>query len=207
MSTLREIIDYAKRKYPSSESDANCIIELNDIQTNIHLELKKLKNEYTTTTIHSVASQEDYDLPALCRMEDIIKITVDDIDGEFYYAGISDDTLIGNYYQRSATITKFKLLIDDAAITTTDSHIIVSYYPRPTTFTAASETPTLDADYHAVYKYALVNVLASQGDNPDTEIADYYQKKYDELMSKIKESLSDRLNNAPTRRPEMKERM
>ena len=69
----------------------------------------------------------------------------------------------------------------------------VSYYDRtPTTIAIAnlSESPTLEADYHDLLVFALIQELASQGDNPDTEIADYYQRKYDEFLNDIKESIT-----------------
>ena len=211
MATVREIIDYAKRKFPSDETDANCVIDLNDIQAEIYLAIKKSSNIYTTVVIESVAAQEDYDLPANCKIEDIIKLEVADIDGEFSFIGFKDDTDFGNFYLRSTTATKFKLLIDDAAITTTGTDITVSYYARPiallSTTPGLAASPLLDSDYHALYKYALVNRLASQGNNPDTEIADFYQKKYDELLGDVFRDMSDKFNNAPTRRPEAKERM
>ena len=63
----------------------------------------------------------------------------------------------------------------------------------------------LDTDYHDLFCFGLIVEIASQGDNHDKAVADYYQVKYDELMFKTKTYLTDRMNEAWTTDSEAKE--
>lgn len=68
----------------------------------------------------------------------------------------------------------------------------ISYYDRPPTEITTlnlDESPTLEVNYHDLMVYALIQELASQGNNPDAEIADFYQVKYDEFFDEIKDSV------------------
>jgi hypothetical protein len=81
------------------------------------------------------------------------------------------------------------------------------YYPRPATLLVSTLTqvPDLDPDYHSILCYLLIVELANQGHNPDTEIADYWQRKADENMNQIILSLADRASRARTKTNEADE--
>jgi hypothetical protein len=204
--TVAEIIAFADRKFPNSVSDADCIIDINIIHKEVYNQIIRLKNIYALYTSYTVSSQLTYSFPSDCLPENVIKIEVsDDITGS-----ITTDTLWQEYERKtlnenvdsgyvwgvidSSTII---MAVDGAAIDTSNYEIRFFYYPSPTAITATTDTPQLDAEYHDLLCYALVQTLASQGQNPDTEIANYWQQKFDERFEKIKKRLKERYENAP----------
>lgn len=154
-----------------------------------------------------------YPLPDRCRINDIVKLTVSTDTSytkfeEYKYAGLSDDISKGKYYGRAAEGTFF-LFSDGLPLKIAGLKIFIYCYPRPTELTAdnLSAIPDLDEDYHDLLKFGLIQMLASQGHDPDTQIADHWQDEYDFKMNKVLASIEERYNNAPTRRAEAMERM
>jgi hypothetical protein len=221
VSTVQNIIDFADRKYPNSETDANKVSELNDIHTEIFVKIARLKNEYTYSEDTTAASQLIYELPTDCTVDNIIAIRVsksttivtpeiewstDEWD-TFEYAGLNDDITTGYYYGFSAETNvgevvcgTYSLIKDGLPIATKGLTIRLFYYKKPTALSeeSMSDIPELHEDYHSLLKYGLIQSLASQGHNPDVEIADYWQKKYDEFMGDVIKNLSDRYSKTPT---------
>lgn len=206
MATVQQIITYADRKFPNQDSSANKILDLDDIHKAIYVELARLKNDIEIVDGGTtVAGQLTYPLPANCTIDNIVSIKVSQsatitASTEWYtheYAGLNDDISSGTFYIR-ANSTEIGLIKDGEYIATSGLQIMFYYYKTPAAITLVTDTPELDSDYHDLLKFGLIQTLASQGHNPDTEIADYYQKKYDEFMQNVVDSLSDRYNKAPS---------
>lgn len=207
MATIQEIIDYADRKYPNQETDANKVIDLNDIHRNIFTRISRLNNLYTTYATVTVADDATYSLPADCLMGSVITIktsasstvTTSTEWHTYTFAGVNDDTDYGYLwgYSSDGVIT---LLYNGLPITEDDLVLKIFYYPEPATLSVStlSAVPDLDVSYHSLLKYALIQDLASQGQNPDTDIADYWQFKFDEFMREVKDNLSERYTQNPT---------
>lgn len=206
MPTVQQIIDYADRKYPNQETDANKILDLDDIHTEIYVKIARLKNDIVngdagTTT----AGKLTYALPYNCTIDNIVAIKVSQSAtvtsttewDTFEYAGLKSDIDSGCYYGRD-TSTTYVLTKDGAAINTTGLQIMVYYYRKPTALAEVTDTPELDSDYHNLLKYALIQSLSSQGQSPDTEIADYWQRKANEFLAEVENNLLKRYNKAPT---------
>lgn len=197
ISTLAEIIAYVDRKYPNSETDANKCIDLNFIHTSVFLEIQRLKNDHVIWADVTVADQTFYNLPTNGKIEDIVNISIetavdsDEFD-DYIYKGVNDDIRGINCYMRAEAGT-YAILSSEEPIDTAGLDILVYYYKRPITFTSADLTvvPELDTDYHELLRYGLIAELASQGHNPDTEVADFWQRKFDESLMRIKDSLAD----------------
>jgi hypothetical protein len=201
MPTVQEICDYADRKYPNSETAANKVSDLNDIHSEVFVKIARLKNEYEIYETSTVADQLTYSLPSNCTIDNIIAVKVSKTTtissstewNDYEYAGLNLETTIGRYYGYSPD-QKIALLNDDLPISTTGLSIRIFYYKKPSALSSSnmSAVPELHEDYHNLLKYGLIQALASQGHNPDTEIADYWQKKYDEFMDAVVKNLSDR---------------
>jgi hypothetical protein len=99
--------------------------------------------------------------------------------------------------------------VDNTPIVTAGLTLRIWYYPSPAELASdeagLAASPELDEDYHDLLIYALVNYLASIGDNPDTQVADYWQAKYDELMAKVKSDLINDYSARPTQSTQSKE--
>lgn len=205
MPTVQQVIDYADRKYPNQETTANKIIDLDGIHKAVFVKIARLKNQYEPYPATTIASQLTYNLPSNCTIDNIVAVKVSQSTtitsstawDTFEYAGLNDDVSSGNFYGR-ATDTTFTLVQDGLPISTAGLNIRLFYYKTPTALSAVTDTPELDSDYHDLLKFALIQTLASQGHNPDTEIADYYQAKYDKFIEDVENSLSDRDNKAPS---------
>ncbi|MFA4854185.1 MAG: hypothetical protein WC616_02410 [Candidatus Omnitrophota bacterium] len=207
MPSIQQIVDFVDRKYPNSETDANKVSDLNDIHKRVYVKMSRLKNETEKYEITSIASQLTYNLPADGKIDDValvlvpqsITITASTEWEECEFAGIKDDTTTGYYYGDGGN-GLISFLYDDLPIATAGLSIRLFYWKRPNALSSAdmSATPELDEDYHDVLKFQLVSELASQGHNPDTEIADFWQRKADEFLRDIETNLSERYNKTPT---------
>lgn len=207
MPTIQQIIDYVDRKYPNSETDANKVSDLNDSHKRVFVSLARLKSETEKYEDTTIANQLTYNLPSDCHIDDVALVKVSQTTeissstewDTFEFAGIKDDVSVGNYYGDGGN-GLISLVQDDLPITTAGLSIRIFYYKRPNALSSSDmdATPELDEDYHDVLKFQLIAELASQGHNPDTEIANFWQAKADEFLREIEESLSDRYNKAPT---------
>ena len=199
--TIQQIITWVDRAYPNQELQDNQLLDLNDMYKEIFLKIRTLDNSYKTDNFVTVASQEVYDLQADCNVDKIISVTVD---GDRYnHCGIND-TIIGNQYvdMQDGTI---KLLNDGVEVSKSDLVVKVSYYPQPEELTSFSQEPLLNKKYHNLLKYALAQSMAAQGNNPDIEMANYYQAKYDEFMVVVKNDLGYKATENPTQKNQLVE--
>lgn len=207
MPLVSAIIAYADRKFPNTETEANKISDLNDIHKALYVKLTRLKNDITVdATDYTVADQLAYSLPDYCTFDNIVSVKVAQTTGAptnatlwdtFEYAGANESKEVGDWYAIDETDnTKIALWRDGLPITTASLYIKIYFYARPVEITTRTQTPSLHADYHDLLKYRLIQTLASQGANPDVEIADYYQDMIDEFMRDVQGSLADRDHNA-----------
>lgn len=206
MPTVQQIIDYADRYYPNSVSDANCIIDIDTIHKSVYNKIIRMKNIYELATGYTVADQLTYALPTNCLPENVIKIEIsEDVTGsvdsdtvwqEYEFKTLNEEADSG-YIWGVVNSTTIIILDDGDPIDTSNYEIRYYYYPTPTALTAVGDTPDLDAEYHDLLYYGLIQALASQGQNPDTEVANYWQTKFDERMKQIETGMKERLESAP----------
>jgi hypothetical protein len=212
LATLQEIINFLNRKYPShGESNANIVLDLDMIHKDIYMQLRRLSNRYDIYEFNTVANQMYYTIPQNFRIEDIEKVMVSvDAQGttfeEYRLRGLKDDNIDGRFYGRGADGTLF-LVYDKKAINKTGLKVHLYYFVRPTDLDSSdlSQVPDLEEDYHDLLKFGIVQEIASQGHNPDIEIANYYQQKFEEKLMKVKSDIENKLQNAPLRIAQQKE--
>lgn len=212
MATLQSIINYLNRKYPNhGETNENIVEDLDMIHKEVFMDLTRLSNEYQIYEFNTVANQLYYTLPADIRIDDIEKVMVSlDAQGsdfeQHFIRGLKDDNIFGRFYGRGANNTIY-LMYDKEPIDKSSLKVHLYYFPRPTDldYNDLSQVPDLDTDYHDLLKFGIVQSLASQGHNPDIEIANYYQAKYDEKLFKVKNDIENKLNYTPLRIPQTKE--
>lgn len=210
MSTVAQIITSCKRKYPrvNDYTDAQLIDELNEIQDDIRKKLLRIKWENLPVISYSVADQEQYTLPTGCKPYNMIKLLVsqevsgsiddDTVWDEFIYVGVNDDRDItcGNFYSFLTEDTAI-ILKNGEPLDTSNFEIKWFFYKEPTAITTTTQTPDVEEEYHNLFRYALIQSIASIGDNPEPLIADYWQKKYDEEMQSAMMELKDKFDTAP----------
>lgn len=204
--TVQQIIDWVDRYYPNSETAANKVIDLEVIHSQVYEDIIRKLNITDLFTDYTIANQYTYTFPSDCKSSNIVMITVSsDVTGsidddttwqEYEYADIRKDVDSGFYWGK-LTDTTYILIKDGVAIDTSNYEIRINYFASPTTLTAVTQTPDLDSTYHDLLQYGLIQMLASEGANPDTEIANYYQNKFDEGMKTIYDSLKERLEASP----------
>lgn len=221
MSTVGEIIAWVARKYPNhGETNENLIKDLADIHKEVFTKISRVKNEreiwsFQTVLIPTPDGPEPlptYDLADDCTIDLITSVKVsktpepstpEDYD-TYKYAGINDDITCGHYYYDGGInpdtgVNMIGLVIDGDAVKVADLEVRVYYNKRPNELASLTDVPNINPDYHTLYKYALVSSVASQGNNPDTDIADFYQRKFDEFFKEIQEDISKRYNQTPNR--------
>ena len=199
MSTSAQIISWATLFFPNSVSDANQIIMLDHAHKELYNKIKRLKYEFSMNGDHvTIADQFSYTKPTDCDFDQIFMIQVsqdtqaniddDTVWDTYEYASLEQDISSGHYWGR-ASDTAFCLLEDGDPIDTAGYEIRIYYYRTPNSLTATTDTPQLETQYHNLLKYKLIAMLASQGHNPDTQIADFYQRQFDEEFEAIKKNI------------------
>jgi hypothetical protein len=151
--------------------------------------------------VESVADTKSVTLPTDCLPENIVYVTVSsDITGaiddnttyqEYQLAHIKQD-ISGGYWYKVTSSTTIDLTKDGVALDADDYNINFYYYATPQEITTLFGAVDLDTEYHDVLEYGLIQAMASQGHNPDTDIANYYQSKYDERMKEIEGLMDER---------------
>lgn len=192
--TGTQILNYVKSKYPKAANtsiftESNMLIDLDIIHKEEHIKIGKLRNRYKVDkTLTTVADQLEYTLPNNCVIENIILLTIsiNDEDCIFEYADAEYDVNYGDYYRYGSDDNKIEILRDGKAIDTTDYVITIKFDPKPTKITLATQTPDLEEDYHNLLCYRLINRLASTGEDPDIDVANYWQAEYDIAFADIK---------------------
>jgi hypothetical protein len=200
--TVAELIAFIDRKYSNSESSANKILDIDAIHKRTFMKLSRLSNNYTKWPDVTIANQLVYNFPSDCSPENVVLIQVSDASGEewtdFKYAGLKDYISSGNCWTTD-TVGTYALLEYGEVISTSDRGIIIYYYKTPASITLTTQTPELDSLYHLIIAYQEISDLASQGHNPDAEIADFWQRKADELFAEAKDDLYEKNNSKPKR--------
>lgn len=208
MPDIAAILSYVDRKYPNQESEANKITDLDAIHKRIYVHINRLSSNFVIHTDVTIADQLTYLFPTNCLPENVDLLQVSDNSGnvwyQFKYAGIRDYISDGRYWTKN-TEGSYALAEFGELIPVNDRGIQIFYYKTPATISIATDIPELDEKYHDLLKYALISELASQGHNPDTEIADFYQRKYDEFMADVQDKLADAISGRPTRRAQAEE--
>lgn len=209
MASVSQIISYATLIYPRTAdiSNANNIIILNQLMDEINNRLLRVRWENEPYEMYSISGQASYSLPTDCNPENVIKVLVSqDTSGnidenteweDFEYVGILDNTSIdfGNYYTfLNNMVFLFK---NGLPLQTTNLVIRLFYYREPTYMASTTDTPDVESKYHNLFKYGLIQNVACIGDNPDTDIADYWQKKFDEEMQIALRNLQDKFDSTP----------
>lgn len=217
MPTAGYIINYAELMYPRCNdiSENNQLIILNQLITEIHNKMLRVNRSYTYVDTDTVADQPNYSLASNCKAEDIIKVVVSkdltvDIDSntewdEYEYVGVLDDfdLTTGKYYTTQGGSV---FLFDDGSPPDTAGYNIrVYYYATPSSLTATTDTPEINSKFHNLLIYGLIQNVASMGDNPETEIADYWQKRFDEELMTAQNNMSDQFNSAPLQSQQVEE--
>jgi hypothetical protein len=217
ISTVAQIIEFAEDVYPrvNDKSETLQIMYLNQIMEEINNTLLRVRWENDPYEMYSVADQATYSIPTDCTPDNILKVIVSEevstsIDedtewNDYTYVGLLDktDISVGQYYYLENDI--IYLFDDGLPLKTTDLVIRLYYFRKPTYISAITDTPEIDSQYHNLLKYGLIQMIASIGDNPDTEIADYWQKKYDEQMTIAMKSIEDKFDNAPLKTKQVDE--
>ena len=199
MATLQDIINFLNRKYPNhGESNANIVSDLDMIHKDIYLRLQRLSNEFDIKEIESVNNQMIYNLPDGIKMADIfalkVSIDTDETEYETYrYRGIGEVLTEGRYYGRSSNGT-FYIVKNRVPLNQDGLKIHIYYYKKPAELDVddLEQVPDLDEDYHDLLKFGIVQAIASQGHNPDIEIANYYQQKFDEKFAIVSKEIESR---------------
>jgi hypothetical protein len=218
LSTVAQIISFAELIYPRTAdiSSANKIIIINQLIDEVYNKMKRIEWKNEISTSYSIADQFTYTLPTNCKPENLLRILVSsDVTGsvdndtewtEYQYLGVLSkaDLDNGNY---------FYFIGDDTAVistygeplATTNLEIKWYYHKTPAYVDSTDDTPEIEAKYHNLLKYGLIQMAASLGDNPQTTIADYWQKKCDEELASAIKNLQSKFASAPTIQMECEE--
>ncbi len=186
MPTLADIISDINLRLPHSTNSFTDAIKagwMNQLQ----YEVWRWLATTNTTSFEATTTSTTYTLSTNIIPDQIKRVRVYDSTGTT--GGYQDytfadwDSMEGsNWYIKN---TGFGLY---PAVTTT-VNVEITHVPKPADLSAtgASTTiPVLDSEFHELYKYRVMKIIAQAGNSPDIELANNYQALEDEMMGKIK---------------------
>jgi ribosomal protein S8 len=187
--TVNDIITWVRNAYPRATStifpDSICILNLNMIHKEEYIKLRRLKNRYfVDTNTTTIADQLEYTLPNNCSIENIEHV---EIEGQEYHMADAEEYInYGYFYRYGSADNKIEIWKNGNPIDVDNKQIIIKYFPKPSELTLTSQTPDLDSDYHNLLCYRLIQRLASLGETPDVDVANYWQSEYETMFAYIK---------------------
>jgi hypothetical protein len=205
MATVQQIIEFAELIYPRVKDIASSdkLILLNQIQDEIKNKLLRIKWEQEPIVSSTIADQKTYTLPTGCHPYNMVKLLIADSLGsevfnEYTYVGIKDNKDISEGYYYSFITDELAVIARDGkAISESGLDIRWFFYKDPTPLTSTTQIPDVDAQYHNLLKYGLIQMVSSMGDNPEPTVANYWQAKFDEELNSSLRDLQDKFNVAP----------
>ena len=215
--TLTELINKCKRYTPKATtiSTSDLLADISDIQTALFIKINRINNEFEISSeISTVSGELNYLLPDYCEIDNIIKMQLscntnpqsEDEWEEVLWAGLNDDIdITKNYYSRTSE-DSFLLLKQGEVVTESNLLIKIYFYPKPSVIDNIDDVLELEEQYHNLILWDLCQRIASQGSNPDIEVANYYQQKYDEDFKFIRDNINARLNKSPNTKRQFKGR-
>jgi hypothetical protein len=215
MPTIQEIISEARTIYNTTRPNQDQALSLKRIHRRLYTKIGRDTNQWTSSEDFTVADQDTYNLPTGCKINNIVnmKIQVEDstLDGkytDFEYYSQEKMNDYDSYFTRALTENTYYIYENGEPFADSGRSIIINYYKDITTdFTDLNDIPSLDTDYHDYLVYMLVAENASCGNDPDTEIADYWRKEADEYFWEIKVKMDSDLYDSPNNSNEAKEMM
>jgi len=216
--TFAEILEWVDRKLYNQVDTEDKFKDLMIVYNQAFMDIKRLKHEYEEYETITVADKLEYDLPSDCSVDNVISVQISNSPNvtdstsfnEFRYAGLKDRISGGRYYT-TAPDNKIAVAEYGRAYPFGGRVIKILYYPSvpevevANPFEIPSGSPALDSQYHMLICYGLAKMVAVQGHNADTEMHDFYQREYDELMLKVQHHLSDKFNVAPSNYNQVRE--
>ncbi|MGE5436615.1 MAG: hypothetical protein ACM3O3_05255 [Syntrophothermus sp.] len=215
MATLQEIINESNTLRKSSRLVEDQAKSLSRICQRLYIRLGRNSNQYKSYKDVTVASQTEYTFPTDCKISNIVNMVIQvetsstSSEYENYKYLEQDQNNSGNYFTMSNTAGKYYLYEDGEAIADASRDIIINYFPTNTKFDDSDLTvvPDLDTDFHDYLVYMLTAENCACGDDPDTELADYWRREGDEYFQELKYRMDDQLNTAPLQSNEAQEMM
>jgi hypothetical protein len=155
----------------------------------------------------TIAGQAIYSLPSDCKPDMIKSIQVSNstvIDGtETYttydYAGPDDELTGYQWYNALDNIGLYPVPSSDSG---GGYNVKITYEKSPTQLSTntLSTVPDINTEYQDILKWRVLRDIAASGDAPDVELANNYQRNYDEISHKIRQDYYKRKAKNPKTR-------
>lgn len=189
MPTIAEIIADINLRLPHSTGTYTNAVKvgwMNDLQR----EVWRWVASTNTTSITASTTAASYTLASNITPDQIKRVQVFDSGtstGGFTDYAFADETNreSGNWYMESG-----QFILYPAA--TTSLLVKITHVDKPIDIALSTATTTnyvdsaLDAEYHDLYKWRVMKLIAQSGNAPDVELANNYQANEDEMMKRIK---------------------
>lgn len=184
--TVTALLAYIDSLYPNAATTQEKIQFLNDALNDVSRDFGPIIEDSTTLTVDG---QERYDYPSTMKdinsifMLDVANTTTPTLDSHWvtYRRQFMGGPKIGNIYydayQTSLGVRQFGLY----PVPSADDYPVRIRYRRPLaqlSVTSLTAEPEIDSRYHNILAFYAAGMVAGSGDNPDAQIANYYNMAY-----------------------------
>lgn len=203
MPTVQQILNDVKIRLPYSTdsfTDGTLTGWMNELQNQIWRYCASTE-QYTFDTI---AGQALYTISDDMKFDKIKSVQISDsttIDGTegynlYTYAGVDDDLDDAQWYKALGQIGIYPTpsTADGAGY-----RVKITYEPAPTALSTDTLTaePDINDEYHDIFKYRLMKVIAQSGNAPDVELANNFQREENDMMKMIRHDYYKRKQKLP----------
>ena len=212
MPSVNSIISDIDTRYPKAElfTHAQKVGWMNDLQ-------KKIYKDGPVEAVYDfvASSSASYGLSTSMRIDNIKRFLVSDATSiatitstslwqEYSYAGPNDGLSGYRYYRPDRE--EYPTTAPSSQISlypfSTSVRVARLYYDKipatiPTSSSDGAFVPQIDEEYHDIYKYGVMEVVAKSGDYPDVEMANNFRSDFLEELRRIRFDIARRKQKAP----------
>ena len=190
MATVGSILSDVALRLPHSTvafTDSVKVGWMNDLQNEVWryaASTKAYSFQLTSgVTDYAMATDMAFDKIKYVALSDSTVNTSTALYTEYPYVGPQET--LGNNYSKAWGSTIGDILLP---IPTTSGYFVkVIYENKPVVLTtSATDVPSLNSEFHDIYKFRVMKVISQAGNNPDIELANNYQLEEDSMLKKIR---------------------
>ncbi len=188
--TLQQIIDMADARVPNTETDANKVLFLNELQNTLY---SKFLAPIKIDQIPTVADQAPYSLPSYLKPDRIITVVILDADSTnpvtYDRRSISDELTSRCYYTFDGDGVDMINIYPEPTVTGKLITIFFADGPNALSSSDMTTVPRFFPDYHLLLVYGLAAELARIQN--DATKANNLQAQFDELLTEAEKQTND----------------
>lgn len=198
-TTVRQVLDDIQVRLPHNYSESSLLLWINETMKKIYKDLA-IQEYYTFTT---GKDKELYTLPDDCSVDMIKSVTISNLartqDNPYDWGDFKD---LRSYLSNEKMSTDgyydgTKGMLGIYPVPQDVRKVNVFYLKKPKMVTSLDDYIEIDDNYVDLVKFNVMSIIALNGYNPDTELANEYILLYNNLVQRANENKNEQQQRYP----------